>query len=150
MNEAREPQGDDGAARRRQFMRHPSDMPISFRRRLDPGLSTGLIDLGQGGLSFHSERPFEPGDELEISIPVLDDESHFQGWVAWSRERADGYDIGVSFYSAEETQRVRMVEQLCRIEAYRQDVKAAEGRNLSSEEAAAEWIAKFAADFPDG
>jgi len=128
-------------------MRHPSDMPITFRRRA--GLSSGLTNLGEGGLCFRSACAFELGDELELAIPVLGDESHFQGWVAWTRKRADGYDIGVSFCSTEEAHRARMVEQLCRIEAYRQDVQQAEGRNLSSEEAAVEWIAKFAADFPD-
>ena len=43
----------------------------------------------------------------------------------------------------------RMVEQICHIEDYRQSVCRVEGRRLSAEEAAVEWIAQYAAQFPD-
>ncbi|MCZ7563309.1 MAG: hypothetical protein M5U08_05410 [Burkholderiales bacterium] len=42
-----------------------------------------------------------------------------------------------------------MVEQVCHIEEYRRAVARDEGRTLSTEEAAAEWIAEYAARFPD-
>jgi hypothetical protein len=42
-----------------------------------------------------------------------------------------------------------MVEQICHIEDYRQSVCRVEGRQLSAEEAAVEWIAQYAAQFPD-
>ena len=42
-----------------------------------------------------------------------------------------------------------MVEQICHIEQYRREVLKKEGRRLSSEEAASEWIVKYASDFPD-
>jgi hypothetical protein len=42
-----------------------------------------------------------------------------------------------------------MVEQVCHIETYRRTVAGTEGRELSAEQAALEWIAKFAASFPD-
>jgi hypothetical protein len=41
-----------------------------------------------------------------------------------------------------------MIEQICHIEHYRKEVKLAEGRELSSEEAADEWIKRYAGDFP--
>jgi len=41
-----------------------------------------------------------------------------------------------------------MVEQLCYIERYRREVREKEGRELDSSSAAAEWIAKYAANFP--
>jgi hypothetical protein len=41
-----------------------------------------------------------------------------------------------------------MVEQVCHIEDYRRSVLRTERRELSLDEAAAEWIAKHAADFP--
>ena len=41
-----------------------------------------------------------------------------------------------------------MVEQLCHIEHYRNEVNRKEGRDISSEEAATEWIAQFADKFP--
>ena len=43
---------------------------------------------------------------------------------------------------------VRMVEQVCHIESYRQRLSQERGRDISSEEAAQEWISHYAADFP--
>jgi hypothetical protein len=42
-----------------------------------------------------------------------------------------------------------MVEQVCHIESYKQQILKSEGRKLSPEEAAVEWVSKFAANFPD-
>lgn len=41
-----------------------------------------------------------------------------------------------------------MVEQLCHIEHYKAEVLAREGRQLDGEQAAREWIRKFAHGFP--
>ena len=69
--------------------------------------------------------------------------------VAWCRPRRDGggYEVGVSFLDAEDVFRARMVAQVCYIEDYRRSIARAEGRELSSEEAAGEWIAKYAHNF---
>ena len=42
-----------------------------------------------------------------------------------------------------------MVAQFCQIEDYRRDMAETEGRLLSSEEAAKEWIVQYAEDFAD-
>ena len=41
-----------------------------------------------------------------------------------------------------------MVEQICHIEHYKSEVLAREGRHLDGEQAAREWIQKFAHGFP--
>ena len=41
-----------------------------------------------------------------------------------------------------------MIEQICHIEHYRAEVEGKEGRELSSQEAAKEWISSYAGDFP--
>jgi len=41
-----------------------------------------------------------------------------------------------------------MIEQICHIDHYRKEVLEREGRQLSSAEAAMEWVTKFAQDFP--
>ena len=41
-----------------------------------------------------------------------------------------------------------MVEQACYIKQYQREILASEGRELSSDEAAMEWIGKYAASFP--
>ncbi|MEH6635670.1 MAG: hypothetical protein V7700_09125 [Halioglobus sp.] len=43
---------------------------------------------------------------------------------------------------------VRMEAQCSRIDEYREAVKRTEGRHLSEDDAALEWIARYAKDFP--
>jgi hypothetical protein len=59
-----------------------------------------------------------------------------------------GYELGVTFLEAEDAFRARMVEQLGHIEDYRRSVQRIEGRELDMDEAAHEWIEKYAANFP--
>lgn len=44
---------------------------------------------------------------------------------------------------------MRMIEQICHIEHYRKEVERQEGRRLSSQDAADEWISRYAGDFPE-
>jgi hypothetical protein len=55
----------------------------------------------------------------------------------------------VQFLDAADAFRARMVEQVCSIERYRREVRRREGRVLSGQEAAEEWIREHAARFPD-
>jgi hypothetical protein len=50
-------------------------------------------------------------------------------------------------YSSGEAFRLRMESQCQEIEQYRQSVLNESGRELSLDEAAMEWIARYAADF---
>jgi hypothetical protein len=43
---------------------------------------------------------------------------------------------------------LRMVEQICQICHYQREILEKEERSLSGAEAAAEWVAKYARDFP--
>ena len=45
--------------------------------------------------------------------------------------------------------KLRMVEQICQIEHYRLTVLSDEGRVISSEQAAHEWVIEHASDFPE-
>ena len=44
--------------------------------------------------------------------------------------------------------RLRMIEQICHIEHYRNEMLKQQGRELSIEEAAQEWISRYAGEFP--
>ena len=70
------------------------------------------------------------------------------GRVSWCRPEGNGFEIGIEFLNKDDMFSARMVEQVCHIEEYKQEVLLKEGRNLSSEEAALEWIKKYAKDFP--
>ena len=68
--------------------------------------------------------------------------------MTWCRRHNEHYLIGVEFLDAQDDYRARMVEQICHIEHYKKEVLEREGRLLSGEQAAHEWIHKYAQDFP--
>ena len=72
-----------------------------------------------------------------------------RGQVVWCRSESGVFEIGVAFLDPSDLFQVRMVEQICHIEQYKADVLASEGRRLNGEQAAQEWIEKFAGDFPE-
>lgn len=142
----------------RRYIRHPSDIPIGYQVSQNPVAATDhLLDISIGGLCFHAEEPIECGSEIHIHIPLdfsvpLNDgevmEFDGDGTVAWCRKERCGYAIGVQFDDSITSFGMRMVEQVCHIERYRNDVYEEEGRRLSRDQAAQEWIERYAAEFP--
>jgi hypothetical protein len=65
----------------------------------------------------------------------------------WCNKTAKGYEVGLEFNDPEEVERLRMIEQISQIESFRQDLEKREGRKLSSEQAAREWVSKYAGEF---
>ncbi|VAW74363.1 hypothetical protein MNBD_GAMMA15-1349 [hydrothermal vent metagenome] len=134
----------------RSFIRHPSDIPIEYQMDSeDVGAGQErLYDIGHGGLSFSSSIELAVGAPINIRINQLQPAFEVEGRVAWCRPEDDGFAIGVSFLQAGDRFRVRMVEQVCHIEHYKSEVLATEGRTISGEEAAREWISRYAMTFP--
>lgn len=133
----------------REYIRHPSSIPLEVTLSDQSAhREDQLNNVSVGGLSFHSAARLMPGDRVTIRIPLLGDAVQFDGRVVWCNPLRGAYEIGVTFLDSEQAFRTRMVEQLCHIEHYRSEVLEREGRRLSSEEAAAEWIAKYAEGFP--
>ena len=134
----------------RRFIRHPTGMPIRFELHGDlPQQGEHLRNVSEGGLCFSSTVALDQGLPIRIIIPLFGQQYQIEGAVAWSRPTAAGFDIGVRFFSQQDRFCVRMVEQLCYIEDYRRQVETEEGRRLSSEQAAAEWIERYAEHFPN-
>ena len=67
--------------------------------------------------------------------------------MVWCHTKGSSHEIGVQFLNNEAVYGIRMVEQVCHIEQYRKDMKKKYGRNLSTQEAALEWITKYAEDY---
>ncbi len=130
------------------FIRHPAHIPIevSLAARA-PGPEVTATGAG-GGLWFAAGECWQVGSLLTIRIPVTRPAFEDQGLVAWCRPMNNHFEVGVTLTSAESAYRARMVEQICHIDEYRRRVNALEGRELSDEAAALEWIANFARDFP--
>jgi hypothetical protein len=125
-------------------------MPIeaSLGGRLGAAEVSQTYCIGVGGLAFRCGQMAEPGTFLRVRIPYVTPEFETDARVVWCRNHEGSIELGVEFLNCEDAFRARMVEQVCHIETYRRDVGDTEGRLLSAEEAAREWIGKYAATFP--
>jgi len=132
---------------RRAFIRHPVDIPIHIALQTDAVLGDiAMSDIGEGGVSFLTNVIFEHGSALRIKIPHVKPPFEALCVVCWQKEKGASFEVGVRFVDADSQFRARMVEQVCHIEEYRNKL-AQQGRALSIEEAANEWIGLYAADF---
>ncbi|WP_291995516.1 PilZ domain-containing protein [Candidatus Accumulibacter sp. ACC003] len=133
----------------RSFMRHPADIPIEIdaEQASVSGSGQRLSDVGVGGLAFACEHSLPLGSIVRVRITIVRPPFETRGRVVWCQGCERHFDVGVQFVSAEAAFTVRMVEQICHIEHYRQEVRQLEGRQLGPEEAALEWVGKYAADF---
>ncbi|NNM00904.1 MAG: PilZ domain-containing protein [Gammaproteobacteria bacterium] len=137
----------------RRSTRHPTGMPVQLGETgKDKCYAVPCANVSTGGLACYAARAVPPGTALSIVFPALAGDTSLTGTVAWCRavENVDEvFDIGVQFGADnDDTYRVRLCEQICRIEQYKRDVLLDEGRFLTSDEAAVEWISGHAAAFP--
>lgn len=133
----------------RRFIRHTADVPIEVRAV--PGAAPVVqhgTNVSEGGLAFVSDACLDAEGTIEVRIPEVDPPFEARARVVWCRPEGARYLVGVQFMDASDAFRARMVEQVCTIEKYRRDVRVQEGRELNAQEAAAEWIQKFAGRFP--
>jgi hypothetical protein len=142
----------------REYIRHPSDIPIQYTLIDKPAHSTkSTHNVSLGGLSFSANEDLKINSWLTITIPVNNDEFEVEAQVRWCRDNTnlslvtsytDLFDVGVQFSDSLDAFSIRMVEQICHIEHYKKAVLKEQGRELSNDEAATEWIEKFAPEFP--
>ena len=133
----------------RNFIRHPVSIPIDFQ--LEELVTKGneyLRNVSYGGLSFSSKQELIVGNVINIKIPLTQPVFQVVGRVSWCRPENNQFEVGVEFLDKHDMFRARMVEQVCHIEQYKQKMLKTEGRELSGEEAALEWIQKYASQFP--
>lgn len=136
----------------RQYIRHPSDIPIEVQLdEVAVDEKDYLTDISFGGLSFKAKTRVSPGSFIKIRIPLVNPKFEVQAKVAWCRRSREGelFNVGVVFMHSDEAYETRMVEQVCHIEHYKREILEKEGREISSEEAALEWINRYASKFPN-
>ncbi len=133
----------------REFIRHPANVPLEVQPQgLRQQLSLQLNNVSEGGLSFESPVEFYQGALVKIKIRAVKPVFRVHAVVQWCRKKLDHFELGVRFLDSDDAFRVRMVEQVCHIEAYRKQVEARQGRRLSKNQASIEWIAKHGPEFP--
>ncbi len=121
---------------------------VEDEQDIDDNSDQTITNVSLGGLAFESGTAFIIGDRVRITIPMLQQDNILIGSVAWCDTADNGYVIGIKFENSRDFYRMRMIEQICHIEHYRGEVLRTQERELSTQEAASEWIAKYAGDFP--
>jgi hypothetical protein len=131
----------------RKFIRHPTAIPILF----NVGEKIETIqakDVGGGGLCFISHHSINSGQHIDITIPICQPEFEAHGIVRWCKHNGNRFLIGVAFQQESVSFAIRMVEQVCHIENYRNKILLETGIKLTSEQAAKQWISHYANAFP--
>jgi len=133
----------------RRYIRHPSDIPIEVELADVAAEGKDYLDnISLGGLCFRSRVELKTGQLIRVRIPLVRPVFEADGRVVWCNEQKDYYAVGVEFVKKSDLLRARMVEQVCYIEHYKAEIRKKEGRELTSEDAALEWIRQFASQFP--
>ncbi|HET7274240.1 MAG TPA: PilZ domain-containing protein [Longimicrobiaceae bacterium] len=135
---------------RREFLRHTIGVPLEVREL--PGATMTHAqsrNVSFGGLAYDSEECPEIGSIIEIGIPTVEPPFQARARVSWCRPENDAYLVGIEFLESGDAFQARMVQQVCSIENYRREKEANEGRDVTTEEAAREWIEKYGGRFPD-
>lgn len=134
----------------RAYIRHPSEFPIELCAvaHSEPGGARDrLLDVSAGGLCCLSHCAYREGERVSVRIPVGEPEFRAEGTVAWCKPDHNRFRVGIAFSDAALAFSARMVEQVCHIELYTKRERA-QGRELSEEAGALEWITKYAKSFP--
>ena len=147
----------------RQFTRHPTDIPIFLSlsdSMAEPSTDSvveaesvcandcSMTDVSLGGMACEVPAELQVGALVDVNIPSVQPCYTGHGEVVWCKRCMQGFEVGIRFVDTEEAYKSRMVQQVCQIEHYKNQVFEQEGRLLDTNEAAAEWVEKYAADFP--
>jgi hypothetical protein len=133
----------------RRYVRHPSSIPIELSvERQQRCAPTQMNNVGAGGIACSVPAPLPVGSAVQLRVPLIWPDYKGCGVVVWCREVGRAFEVGIEF-DAEEAFKSKMVEQLCQIEQYRQQVLSDQGRALDGEQAAREWISQNAGQFSD-
>jgi len=139
---------EEGTSKRK-YMRHPSDIPIQYEVQYRSDGLKAITNISKGGLCFVSDENLPVGAIIRIDLEMGDMAAEIEGQVVWSSKKDLFYEVGVEFPQDADVFYFRLIEQLCSIAHYRNEVKEKEGRELTSEDAAREWIEKYAAEYPE-
>jgi hypothetical protein len=134
----------------REYIRHTVDVPLEVKilPNAPPRTNRG-VNISHGGLAFTVDECLIKDQIIELRIDTVHPPFEAQARVAWCKPEGDKYLVGVQFMNSTAAFQSRMVQQVCSIENYRKEVETREGRTLTNQEAAAEWIKKHAGNFPD-
>lgn len=131
------------------YIPHPREIPVRVTVRKASGtVFRRLENPGLGGIRLICQQPHRPGLLVDLDVRVCGEWRQLRGLVVSLRDVEAGYEVGMGFLSRSDAFEGRMIEQACHIESYKQGISRTQGRNISAEQAAREWIGRFSATFP--
>ncbi|MEA3412223.1 MAG: hypothetical protein U9R74_11890 [Pseudomonadota bacterium] len=131
------------------YILHPREIPVRVTVRKSPGtVFRRLENPGLGGVRLICREPYRPGLLVGLDVRVCGEWRQLRGIVVSLRDIGVGYEVGMGFLSRADAFEGRMLEQACHIESYKLGISRTQGRNISAEQAAREWIGRFSATFP--
>jgi Tfp pilus assembly protein PilZ len=143
-------QEDNTAIRR--HVRHITGIPIQITldyasRNYQKSSDDTITNVSHGGMSFIADDRFDIGQKIRVRFPILNKQTALSCKVIWCQKSNRGYEIGLEFEDSEEIQRMKMIDQISDIENYKRRIALQEGRKITSEQAAREWVKQYAGDF---
>lgn len=129
------------------FVAHPNDIPLHIEEVNHSYSQESLTVDGFCGISYLCERSYQSGQSVQLKLTEIDPDFCVIGRIYQCVEEDNSFRIFIEFPKREDCYCVRMIEQLSHIEHYRRQAKL-QGRRLSFNEAATEWIQQFASTFP--
>jgi PilZ domain len=133
----------------RKFIRHDAALPIEISLGdIVAHKKEYLNNISFGGLSFKSREEVKIGTVINVRIPLVRPMFEAKGKVTWCVKNDKHFDVGVQFVTPADDFKVRMLEQICHIEVYKKELRKKQGRRVTGEQAAIEWISKYADKFP--
>ena len=141
---------------RRKFIRHPLTYPIKAvieeidkkTSKKKTEITSESEDICAGGLLFKSEKRVEKGTKVLVEVEVEGRKIDTEGTVVRCMPDEDGrYNIAVSFFTPQETLRVRMMEQIVRIELFKKRFERRYGVKVDFSCIAKEWIKRYSKAF---
>jgi len=134
----------------RRYVRYHAGIPVEIvESKTETSLDyPRLHNVSLGGIECECEKHFPVDTLVQVHIDILRPPFTVEGRVVWCK-KVDSYSIfGIQFFGEMDTARLRVVEQISHIEHYRKEIREQEGRTLTGEEAAKEWIELYAPHFP--
>ncbi len=135
---------------RRQFLRYPIRVKMELQLASDSSnLHSQTGDLSGGGLHFFWIRSLAKGTSLKIALPVLNRAFKLTGEVVYSiRDAVTGlFRTGVAFRDPSSTFRMKLAEEILRIQKFQEELSRKQKEEISVEEAARKWIQKYSKEF---
>jgi hypothetical protein len=142
------PQGDQ---EQRRYLRHPIQVPLAVRPKDGPRFLSRVGDLSEGGVSFTAGGPLPVGTAIEVELPVHHSRFVLTGTVVACVELpAVGiWRVGLSFVEPEMSFKLKLAEQVLRIDELQLELAQERGAEVTRAEAAQVWVERYAETFAD-